>query len=110
VRKLLIAMLKALAWFTGSVLVLCAGLAAWSRVSIASADRNARAFCADVQPGADMDALVARVDSSGKPKRMTTGDREMMFMYSGGGFHVGACRVTFAGGKVATARVVIFDN
>jgi hypothetical protein len=108
--KIFFAILKALAWFFGSMAVLFVGLYTWSTVTIASADRNARAFCASVKPGSDMDELVARVDSAGTPKRMTTGDREMMFMYSGGAFHVGACRVTFVGGKVESARVVIFDN
>ena len=81
-----------------------------------AAERAARAFCARITVGSDIDAVLARtcpylpVLSFSRQdrdlKRVIIAKDEHRFMYQGGIFYAGVCRVRVANGRVASSHVL----
>ena len=70
------------------------------------ADRAARAFCARITVGSNIDAVLALSRQDRDLKRVIIAKDEHRFMYQGGIFYSGVCRVRIADGRVASAHAL----
>ena len=73
-------------------------------VAASSANEEARQFCANVVLGEDIAPVVESLTKTGRG-RLVLRDDAHLFIFQGGIFHAGVCRVHTNGGKVISTEV-----
>lgn len=69
-----------------------------------AADQAASAFCETIPIGSDIGDAVASAALNNSPHRLMRDNEQYQFVFQGGIFHAGVCRIRVLDGKVTSAR------
>ena len=87
-----------------------AALIAYTIYANDAADNAAKAFCADIQMGSDIDALLQKAAQDKDVFGTMQIKQGYQFRFQGGVFHAGFCQVEVINAKVTAMHVIISDD
>jgi len=86
------------------------GIGAYMAYGSHRADAAAKAFCGTVAAGADFNAVSATAKHTAYPNRMLSPEPgQYVFVFQGGIFHAGECRVRVLDDKVVAVNFAVND-